>query len=101
MPYAGILTLWDVAEKTDTLVIACSRCDRAGRYPVATLIEKHGPHHTIPAVLRTLAADCRKFTSLAAIYDTCGLHCPELPKIFMQQVRSGSGDLASLRPPRR
>jgi hypothetical protein len=35
MPYAGSLTLLDVAGKTDTLVIACSRCDRAGRYPVA------------------------------------------------------------------
>ena len=88
MPYAGSLTSRDVAAETDTLVIACGRCDRAGRYPVTTLIEKHGPHHTIPAVLRTLAADCPKYTSLAAINDNCGLHCPELPNMFMQQVQS-------------
>ena len=83
MPYAGSLTLGDVAGKTDTLVITCGRCDRAGRYPVATLIEKHGQKHTIPTLLRTLSADCPKHTSLAAIYDTCGLHCPDLPKLFM------------------
>ena len=56
MPYAGSLTLLDVAGKTDTLVIACGRCDRAGRYPVATLIKKHGPKQPIPALLRMLSA---------------------------------------------
>ena len=86
MPYAGSLTLRDVAAETDTLVVACGRCDRAGRYPVATLIEKHGRSFPIPTLLRTLAADCPKYTSLAAINDNCGLHCPELPNMFMQQA---------------
>jgi hypothetical protein len=40
------------------LVIACGRCNRAGRYPVATLIEKHGRSFPIPILLRTLSADC-------------------------------------------
>ena len=39
MPYAGSLI---ASEKTDALVIACGRCDRAARYPAATAIEKHG-----------------------------------------------------------
>ena len=30
MPYAGLLTLGDVERNNDVLVIACSRCDRAG-----------------------------------------------------------------------
>jgi hypothetical protein len=42
MPYAGSLTLLDVAERTDALVIACGRCERAGRYTVAALIEQYG-----------------------------------------------------------
>jgi hypothetical protein len=84
MPYAGSLTLLDVAERTDALIIACGRCDRAGRYPVATLIEKHGRSFPIPTLLRTLSADCPKHTSAAA-YDICGVHCPELPKLFLQQ----------------
>ena len=54
MPYAGSLTLLDVAGKTDTLVIACSRCDRAEAYPVAMLIKKHGRSFPIPTLLHAL-----------------------------------------------
>jgi hypothetical protein len=78
--------LRDVAAETDTLVVACGRCDRAGRYPVATLIEKHGRSFPIPTLLRTLAADCPKYTSLAAINDNCGLHCPELPGVLPSEA---------------
>ena len=83
----------DVAGKTDTLVIAYSRCDRAGRYPVAALIKQHGPKHTIPALLRMLSAECPKHTSLAAIYDTCGLHCPELPGFVLAKRQAEIEDL--------
>ena len=84
MPYAGFLTLGDVERNTDVLVVACSRCDRAGRLPVATLIKQHGPKHTVPALLRMLSAECPKHTSLAAINDNCGLHCPELAGFFLE-----------------
>jgi hypothetical protein len=44
---SGSITLADVAARTDTLAIACTRCDRAGKYPVANLITlvvlMHGP----------------------------------------------------------
>jgi len=36
----GSLTLAAVAARTDTLTIACTRCDRAGRYRPAMLIER-------------------------------------------------------------
>ena len=39
--------------------------------------------------MRTLSADCPKHTSLAAIYDTCGLHCPELPGFFLAKRQAG------------
>ena len=93
MPYAGSLTSRDVAAETDTLVIACGRCDRAGRYPVATLIEKHGRSFPIPTLLRTLAANCPKYTSLAAINDNCGLHCPELPGFVLAKRQAEIEDL--------
>ncbi len=76
----------DVAGKTDTLVIACGRCDRAGRYPVATLIEKHGPKHTIPALLRTLSAECPKRASIST--DPCGVRCPELAGFFLAKRKA-------------
>jgi hypothetical protein len=51
---SGAMTLADVAAKTDTLTIACSRCDRAGQYPLAALTERYRPWFTVPGLLRTL-----------------------------------------------
>jgi hypothetical protein len=36
------ITLGDVAEHTTVLAVACSRCERAGRYDLDTLIARHG-----------------------------------------------------------
>jgi hypothetical protein len=85
MPVAGSLTLGDVAARTDVLTVACTRCDRAGRYPLATLIERHGRSFPIPALLRALSEDCPKRLYVSA-YDMCGVHCPELARLFMQQA---------------
>jgi hypothetical protein len=78
----GSITLADVAARTDTLAVACSRCDRAGRYPVATLIGRHGGWFTVPALLRILSADCPKRQQSVSAYDLCGVHCPDLPALF-------------------
>jgi hypothetical protein len=94
MPYAGSLTLSDVAERTDVLAVACSQCERAGRYPLASLIERHGQMYTIPTLLRTLSDDCPKRKSLSA-YDLCGVHCPELPALFMRQTQRELKGLSS------
>ena len=51
---------------------------------MATLIEKYGRSFPIPALLRKLSDDCPKYTSLAAINDNCGLHCPELAGFFLE-----------------
>jgi hypothetical protein len=56
--------------------------ERAGRYQVAKLIEKYGAAMPIPALLRTLSAECTKRQSVSA-YDLCGVHCPELPALFI------------------
>jgi hypothetical protein len=51
------LTLADIAAKTDRLVVACSRCDRRGRYSLAKLIAKYGPDKPGPELLCELSAD--------------------------------------------
>jgi hypothetical protein len=86
MPIGGSLTLGDVVAKTDVLAVACSRCDRAGRYPLAALIERRGADFSIPDLLRDLSGGCPKRESVNQ-YDICGVHCPELPALFV--VTSG------------
>ena len=38
----GSFTLAEVAARTNVLAVSCSRCERAGRYPLAALIERYG-----------------------------------------------------------
>jgi hypothetical protein len=80
----GSITLGEVAERTAVLAVACTRCERVGRYQVDTLIARHGAGFGIPSLLRKLSADCSKRSSLSA-YDICGIHCPELPDFFLNQ----------------
>jgi hypothetical protein len=82
---SGSITLADVAARTDTLAIACTRCDRAGKYPIANLIAWYGPKFGVPELLRLLSADCPKRVSVSA-YNLCGAHCPDLPGLFRVYV---------------
>jgi hypothetical protein len=41
-------TLGDVANRTPTLAVACNRCERAGRYPLTTLLDRYGLDYTTP-----------------------------------------------------
>jgi hypothetical protein len=74
----GSITLGAVAEHTATLNVSCTRCDRAGRYRLNTLIARHGPGFGIPLLLGMLSQDSPKRQSISA-YDLCGVHCPDLP----------------------
>ena len=80
----GALTLAQVAEHTEVLAVACNRCERAWRYPIATLIARHGYDFTVPELLRRLSDDCTKRASISA-YDLCGVHYPELLGLFAVQ----------------
>jgi hypothetical protein len=77
---SGAITLDRVAERTDVLVVACSRCDRSGRYRLDALIINHGRRFGIPSVLAKLSVDCPKRQSVSA-YDLCGIHAPELGSV--------------------
>jgi hypothetical protein len=39
---AGSITLGEAAEHTAVLTVGCTRCDRAGKYRLETLIARHG-----------------------------------------------------------
>jgi hypothetical protein len=82
METSGSITLGEVAERTAVLAVACSRCERAGRYNLDTLIARHGEGFGIPELLRLLSDDCPKRKSIT-VYDLCGVHCPELPSFFL------------------
>ena len=57
---SGSITLGEVADRTAVLAVACSRCERAGRYRLDALIARHGPAFGIPDLLRVLSEDCPK-----------------------------------------
>jgi len=77
----GSLSLADVAERSDTLSVACTRCERSDRYPLATLIERHGPTFDVPSLLRLVSADCPK-RQAAGWYERCDPYCVGLAGLF-------------------
>ena len=66
-------TLADVIARTDALAIACSKCDRAGQYPVTPLIERYGPQFAVADLLRLLSVGCPMRESISP-YASCGIH---------------------------
>ena len=74
----GSFTLAEVAARTDVLAVACSRCERAEWYQLATLIERHGRSLHIPILLHELSKGCPRS-------DLCVLCCPELPALFIEK----------------
>jgi hypothetical protein len=78
----GSITLGEAAEHTAVLTVACTRCDRAGKYRLDTLIGRHGADFGIAELLRLLSDDCPKRKSIT-VYDLCGVHCPQLPAFFL------------------
>lgn len=75
------LSLGDVAARTEALEVACSRCDRRGRYPVVNLIRRYGAAIDLPSLLRLLSADCPEHGTVGQ-YARCGAHYPGLPALF-------------------
>jgi hypothetical protein len=82
MAMSGAITLADVAERTDTLSVACTRCERSGRYPGVLLVKRHDRRCGVPQLLHKMSADCPRRASVST-YDLCGVHCPELAGLFL------------------
>jgi hypothetical protein len=78
---SGSITLADIAKRTQVAAVACTRCDRAGRYPIDTLIRRYGREFSIPDLLRVLSQGCPMRESVRD-YDLCGIHCPDLANLL-------------------
>jgi len=50
-------TLDEIAARTGMLTVACSRCDRWGRYRLGTLITHHWAHAPVRVIVPELTAD--------------------------------------------
>ena len=87
MTAGGSISLSQVAVHTPVLEVACSRCQRAGRYCLDMLMAQHGRGFGIPDLLRLLSDDCLKRRSVSA-YDLCGVHYPGLSAFFLPMLKA-------------
>ncbi len=61
----------------DVVRIDCQRCERAGRYRLASLVARFGPGAAMPDVLAVLARDCPR-RGAERFSDPCGAGFPDL-----------------------
>jgi hypothetical protein len=76
----GSVALGDVAARASHLDIACSKCDRKGRYQLARLLRSLGPEFPMTDLGRELA-DCPQRNATAQ-RDRCDVYFPNLRKIM-------------------
>lgn len=69
-------TLADLARGIDTATIACSKCDRGDRYPLAASLARYGPRFAVADWLRLLSMGCPMRESVDP-YARCGIHVAE------------------------
>ena len=73
---SGLILLADVAHRTRTLDIACSRCARKGRVSMARMVREHGLNAPVWHVWRDLNHDCPNREG--SPYERCSLHSSTL-----------------------
>jgi hypothetical protein len=80
MPSA-VYTLGDIATRLSLLEVACNRCERRGRLRISRLLTKYSAEMPVPALLRSIAADCPRMHA-ERISEICGVYCPQLSGLF-------------------
>jgi hypothetical protein len=70
---AGAVTLGDLAGQLDVLRVTCSKCDRAGQYRVARLIELYGADMGLPDFKDAITGNC-PLRAKPGTWDLCGAH---------------------------
>ena len=80
---AETIPLAAISERISMLDIVCNRCDRRGRLSTARLLREHG-NIPGPVLLERLSADCsrRQAMQRGQLHDVCGIHNPQLPRLF-------------------
>lgn len=76
-----VRTLCEVAACTPMLQVACSRCERCGRYRLDALIARHGAEVDVRVIVPELVADCPRRED-AALVERCCVLTSELPALF-------------------
>jgi hypothetical protein len=74
---AGAITLGDLAGQLDVLRVACSKCDRAGQYPVARFIDLYGADMGLPDFKDAITGNC-PLRDQPATWDLCGAYFRDL-----------------------
>jgi hypothetical protein len=78
---SDVMTHADLLGRIQTLTVACTKCDRHGRYRVKTLLREIGIDGNIANWPSGLAADCPR-RNAAAFADRCDVRCPDLTRLF-------------------
>lgn len=76
-----IRTLGEIATRTLTLRVACTRCGRHGRYRLDNLIARHGAAAGVGAIVPVLVGDCPRREAVA-LMERCDILFPELAALF-------------------
>jgi hypothetical protein len=76
----GSITLADLAARASHLEVACSRCERRGRYQLARLVATLGADFRM-----TDLASCPRRT--AAVHERCDVYFPGLISILDDDAR--------------
>jgi hypothetical protein len=83
MKKAGSVALSDVAAKTTHLEIACTRCERRGRYQLARLVTQLGPDFPMTSLGAELAPCPNR--NITASGKRCDVYFPGLAAIMNKQ----------------
>lgn len=74
-------TLGEIGVRTAMLNVACSRCERRGRYRLNNLIARHGADAGVRVIVPELTADCPRRDN-AALMERCDILLPDLVALF-------------------
>jgi len=69
------------------LQVACSRCERRGRYRLDTRFARHGADAGARVIVPEITADCPQRDS-PALMERCDMLFPELLKLFPPRART-------------
>lgn len=76
----GAVALGDVAAKASHIEVACSRCERKGRYQLARLVAAYGPEFPMTDLGAELA-NCPRLRA-AAQHERCDVYFPNLMRVM-------------------
>ena len=81
MPRGSAITFSDLIGKLDTLRVICTKCGRAGHYPLRRLLRARGGGGKVIDWLDEVTADCPKKRA-GNMSDQRAARCPHLAKVL-------------------